>query len=142
MDNKLFVGNLSWDASEDDLTELFGQFGQVEEVAVMRDRFTGRARGFAFVTMGSAEDAQNAINQLTGQEFMGREVRLNVARPREEGAPRGNFGGGAGGGSRRPSGGGGGGGFGGPRGGGGGFRGDRKGAPSRGGFRRRDEDTY
>jgi cold-inducible RNA-binding protein len=94
MENKLFVGNLSWDAVEDDLQELFGKAGTVSEVAVMRDRFTGRARGFAFVTMSSSEEAQEAIRQLEGQEFMGRPLKVNIARPKEERAPYSPSGGG------------------------------------------------
>jgi len=82
MENKLFVGNLSWDAVEDDLQELFGKAGTVTEVAVMRDRFTGRARGFAFVSMSSAEEANEAIRQLEGQEFMGRAVGVLDKMPK------------------------------------------------------------
>jgi RNA recognition motif-containing protein len=112
MENKLFVGNLSWDATEDDLQELFGKAGTVTEVAVMRDRFTGRARGFAFVSMSTPEEAQEAIRQFENQEFMGRPMKVNVARPKEErpaySGPRG--GGGGGGGYDRGGGGGGGGG--------------------------------
>ena len=99
MENKLFVGNLSWDAVEDDLQELFGKAGTVSEVAVMRDRFTGRARGFAFVTMSSDEEANEAIRQLEGQEFMGRPLKVNLARPKEDrGGGGGGYGGGQGGG--------------------------------------------
>ena len=118
MENKLFVGNLSWDATEDDLQELFGKAGTVTEVAVMRDRFTGRARGFAFVSMSTPEEAQEAINQLENQEFMGRPMKVNIARPKEErpaySGPRGGGGCGGGyggGGGRGGSGGGGGGGY-------------------------------
>jgi len=118
MENKLFVGNLSWDAVEDDLQELFGKAGTVSEVAVMRDRFTGRARGFAFVTMSSDEEANEAIRQLEGQEFMGRPLKVNLARPKED---RGGGGGGYGGGHGGGHGGGGhSGGYGGGHGGGGG----------------------
>ena len=117
----MFVGNLSWDAVEDDLQELFSKAGTVTEVAVMRDRFTGRARGFAFVTMSTPEEAQEAIRQLENQEFMGRPLKVNIARPKEERAPYSGGGGGGGG----YGGGGGGGGYGGgggdrPRYGGGG----------------------
>ncbi len=114
MENKLFVGNLSWDATEDDLQELFAKAGTVTEVAVMRDRFTGRARGFAFVSMSSPEEAQEAIHQFENQEFMGRPMKVNIARPKEDrpayGGPRGGGGGGGGGYDRGgpPSGGGGG----------------------------------
>jgi RNA recognition motif-containing protein len=122
MENKMFVGNLSWDAVEDDLQELFGKAGTVTEVAVMRDRFTGRARGFAFVTMSTPEEAQEAIRQLEGQEFMGRPIKVNIARPKEERAPY-SGGGGGGGGYGGGHGGGGGGGYGGGQGGGGGGQG-------------------
>ena len=87
MDNKLFVGNLAWGATEEDLQQFFGQFGTVQQVEVMRDRFTNRARGFAFVSMATAEEAQNAANQTEGQDFMGRPLKVNIARPREERAP-------------------------------------------------------
>ena len=120
MENKLFVGNLSWDAVEDDLQELFGKAGTVSEVAVMRDRFTGRARGFAFVTMSSSEEANEAIRQLEGQEFMGRPLKVNIARPKED---RPAYGGGGGGGYGGGGHGGGGGGYGGGQGGGGGYGG-------------------
>ncbi|HVU37698.1 MAG TPA: RNA-binding protein [Opitutales bacterium] len=139
MDNKLFVGNLSWDAVEDDLQELFAKAGTVSEVAVMRDRFTGRARGFAFVTMSSPEEAQEAIRQLEGQEFMGRPIKVNIARPKEDrpsygGGGGGGYGGGGGGygGGHGGHGGGGGGGYRGGRGGGGGG-GDRRRSFNRGG---------
>ncbi|MDR2845308.1 MAG: RNA-binding protein [Puniceicoccales bacterium] len=84
MDNKLFVGNLAWGATEEDLQKYFSQYGTVQQIEVMRDRVTGRARGFAFVTMGSDEEALNAANSAEGQEFMGRPLKVNVARPREE----------------------------------------------------------
>ncbi len=118
MENKLFVGNLSWDAVEEDLQELFGKAGTVTEVAVMRDRFTGRARGFAFVSLSTPEEAQEAIRQLEGQEFMGRPMKVNIARPKEERAP---YSGPREGGGGYRGGGGGGGGYGG--GGGGGYGG-------------------
>ncbi len=88
MDNKLFVGNLAWATTEDDLNAYFGQFGTVESVEVLRDKFTGRARGFAFVVMATAEDAQKAIENTEGREFQGRPLKVNIARPREESAPR------------------------------------------------------
>jgi len=120
----MFVGNLSWDAVEDDLQELFSKAGTVTEVAVMRDRFTGRARGFAFVTMSTAEEAAEAIRQLENQEFMGRPLKVNIARPKEERAPYSGGGGGGGGygGGQRGGHGGGHGGGGGYGGGGGGQR--------------------
>jgi RNA recognition motif-containing protein len=131
MENKMFVGNLSWDAVEDDLQELFSKAGTVTEVAVMRDRFTGRARGFAFVTMSTGEEAAEAIRQLENQEFMGRPLKVNIARPKEERAPY--SGGGGGGGGY----GGGGGGHGGHGGGGGGYGGGGGGGGQRKSFDRR-----
>jgi cold-inducible RNA-binding protein len=118
MQNKLFVGNLGFDVTENDLQDLFAQHGSVVEVNLMLDRSTGRSRGFAFVTMATDEAAQAAIAALNGREHAGRALTVNVARPREE----------------RPGGGGGGGGYGGGRGGrGGGGGGGRDG----GGGRRR-----
>ncbi|MDR1498060.1 MAG: RNA-binding protein [Puniceicoccales bacterium] len=84
MDNKLFVGNLTWDATEEDVRQYFAKFGNVQQVEVMRDRFTNRARGFAFVTFATGEEAQNAVNNTEGREFQGRPLKVNVARPREE----------------------------------------------------------
>jgi RNA recognition motif-containing protein len=126
MESKLYVGNLSYSTTEDDLRQLFSQAGNVKSVSVIKDRDTGRSKGFAFVEMGSDEDAQKAISQFNGQNFQDRSLKVNVARPRED-RPRGGGGGGFGG----PRGGGGGGGFGGPRGGG-----DR-GGPGGGGGRGR-----
>lgn len=110
MQNKLFVGNLSFDVLENDLHDLFSQQGSVTEVNLMMDRSTGRSRGFAFVTMATDEAAQAAISALHGKDFKGRALTVNVARPREEGGGGGGFRGGRGGG-------GGGGGRGGDRGG-------------------------
>jgi cold-inducible RNA-binding protein len=111
MNNKLFVGNLAFEVTENDLMDLFGQHGSVIEVNLVLDKFSGRSRGFAFVTMANDEDAQKAIEGLQGQNFHGRDLTVNVARPREE------RGGGGGGGGYRGGGGGGGGGRGGDRGG-------------------------
>jgi len=118
MSTKLYVGNLSFDTTELDLQDLFAEAGQVQEVALMQDKFTGKSRGFAFVTMSSADEAQKAISLFHGKNVQGRPLTVNEARPREERS----FGGGGGGGSRGGGGGygGGGGGRGGPRGGGGG----------------------
>lgn len=113
MESKLYVGNLSYSTTEDDLRQLFSQAGNVKSVSVIKDRDTGRSKGFAFVEMGSDDDAQKAISQFNGQSFQDRSLKVNVARPRED-RPRGGGGGGFGG----PRGGGGGG-YGGPRGGGG-----------------------
>ena len=80
MGNKLYVGNLPYDTNEDDLTALFAKAGNVSTVNVMRDRETGRARGFAFVEMATDQDAQNAISQLHEQSFGGRTLTVNEAR--------------------------------------------------------------
>ena len=107
MARKLYVGNLPYSAGEQDLQELFGSAGTVESVNVMRDQATGRARGFAFVEMGSDEDAQNAIQKLNNYSFGGRNLTVNEARPKERtGGGGGGFGGrgggGRGGGRREP----------------------------------------
>src|SRR5476651_1522309 len=106
MSNKLYVGNLSFDTTEVDLQDTFAEAGSVTEVALMQDKFTGKSRGFAFVTMGSAEEAQKAISLFHGKTVQGRPLTVNEARPRED-RPGG---GGGGGGGRRSFGGGGGGG--------------------------------
>ena len=103
MGRKLYVGNLPYETNEDDLQNLFAQAGSVESVNVMRDRETGRARGFAFVEMASDDEAQAAITQLNDQPFGGRRLTVNEARPQ---APRGSGGGGFGGGGGRGGGGG------------------------------------
>ena len=122
MSMKLYVGNLSFQTSSDDLQQLFAQAGTVESASVVEDRETGRSRGFGFVEMSSNEEGQAAIQQFNGKEFNGRSLTVNEARPRED---RGNRGGGGGGGrggyggNRGGSGGGGGrGGYGGGGGGG------------------------
>ena len=115
MSNKLFVGNISFNTTENDLQEAFGAHGTVMEANLMMDRMTGKSRGFAFVTMSSPEEAQKAIEALNGAQLDNRALTVNIARPKED----------------RPRGGGGGGGDRGPRrdfrggGGGGGDRGDR-----------------
>ena len=103
MSNKLFVGNLSFNTTENDLNDLFAAHGTVTETNLMMDRETGRPRGFGFVTMSSAEEAQKAIEALNGKDVDGRALTVNVAKPREERAPGGGgarrgFGGGSGGG--------------------------------------------
>ena len=103
MSNKLFVGNLSFETTENDLNDLFAAHGTVTETNLMMDRVSGRSRGFAFVTMSSAEEAQKAIAALNGKDVGGRALTVNVAKPREERPP-------GGGGRRGPGGGGGGGG--------------------------------
>jgi cold-inducible RNA-binding protein len=109
MSRKLYVGNLPYQASEQDLETLFGQIGPVDSVSVMRDMATGRARGFAFVEMGTDDGAKKAIEELHGYEMSGRALTVNEARPkpaRTGGFGGGGFGGGGGGG-RGPGGGGG-----------------------------------
>lgn len=112
----IYVGNLSFDASEDDVREAFAAFGSVDSVKIIMDRETGRPRGFAFISMGDSSEANAAIESLDGSELLGRELRVREATPRPE-RPRG----------------GGGGGYGGGGGGGGGYGG---GGPRRGGFNR------
>ena len=97
MSRKLFVGNLPYETMEQDLEALFAEAGQVETVSVMRDRMTGRARGFAFVEMASDEEAQKAITQLNGHQLGGRALTVNEARPQEARPGGGGFGGGGGG---------------------------------------------
>src|SRR5207249_2786386 len=125
MSTKLYVGNLSFNTTETDLQDLFAQAGAVQDVMLMQDKFTGKSRGFAFVTMATDQEAQNAITQFNGKTVEGRALTVNEARPREARPPGGGGGGGYGG--RGGGGGGGGGGYGrGGGGGGGGYgRGDR-----------------
>lgn len=132
MNNKLFVGNLAFSTTENDLRDAFAAFGTVMEVNLMLDRETGKSRGFAFVTMASAEEAEKAIQNLHGKNVGGRDLTVNVARPREErpGGGGGGYRGGGGGGGYRGGGGGG---------GGGGYRGDRGGGGDR---RERGGDRY
>ena len=117
MSVKLYVGNLPFSMTENDLTDLFAQAGNVARVQMINDRVTGRPRGFGFVEMGTAEEAQAAIAKFHGQEVNGRALTVNEARPMEP----------------REGGGGGGGGGGGFRGGGGGGGGDRRNNDRRGG---------
>ncbi|MDR3404528.1 MAG: RNA-binding protein [Chthoniobacter sp.] len=130
MGNKLYVGNLSFNTTETDLQDYFAQAGPVTEVLLVQDKFTGKSRGFAFVTMANDADAQTAITQFHGKPFDGRTLTVNEARPRED-RPPGGGGGGGGGGYRGGGGGGGGrggyGGGGGGRGGGGGYGGGGRG---------------
>jgi cold-inducible RNA-binding protein len=93
MSSKLFVGNLSFNTTENDLQDIFAAHGTVIETNLMMDRASGRPRGFAFVTMDSSEDAEKAINALNGTEVDGRALTVNLARPREE-RPRNSGGGG------------------------------------------------
>lgn len=116
----IFVGNLPYQITENELETAFSEFGAVERVSIVRDRDTGQSRGFAFVEMTNGNEAANAINAINGRQLNGRALNVNEARPREE---------------RRPGGGGGGGGYGGGKGRGGGFGGGNGGG---GGNRRRE----
>jgi cold-inducible RNA-binding protein len=100
MNNKLFVGNLSFNTTENDLQDAFAAHGTVVEANLMMDRATGRPRGFGFVTMGTEEETQKAMTALNGASMDGRNLTVNVAKPREERSG----GGGGGGGGRRPGG--------------------------------------
>ena len=97
MSTKLYVGNLSFNTSENDLQDLFATVGPVQEALIMQDRVTMKSRGFGFVTMTETADAQKAISQFNGREMEGRALTVNEARPREE---RGSGGGGYSGGQR------------------------------------------
>jgi RNA recognition motif-containing protein len=138
MSKKLYVGNLSFQTTSQDLQDFFAQAGTVESASVITDRDTGQSKGFAFVEMSNDEEAAAAIEQFNGKELDGRMLRVNEARPRESrpgggGGGRG-FGGGGGGGNR-------GGGYGGNRGGGGGG-GIRRGGGGGGGGNRRSEPRW
>src|SRR5204862_6900926 len=123
MGNNLYVGNLSLNPTETDLQDYFAQAGPVTEVMLVQDKFTGKSRGFAFVTMSSDGDAQNAITQFHGKPLDGRTLTVNEARPREERPGGGGYGGGGGGRGGYGRGGGRGGGGGGGGGGRGGYGG-------------------
>ena len=127
MSMKLYVGNLSFQSSSQDLEDLFAGIGAVESATVVEDRETGRSRGFGFVEMANQEDGEKAIAELNGTDFNGREIKVNEAKPRED---RGGYGGG-GGGNRGGYGGGGGNRGGGGGYGGGGGRGDYGGGSNR-----------
>ena len=107
MSNKLFVGNLSFNTTENDLQDAFAAHGTVVETNLMTDRVTGRPRGFGFITMSSPEEAQKAIEAMNGKSVDGRALTVNVAKPREErpagggGGGRREYGGGGGGGRNR-----------------------------------------
>ena len=123
MSTKLYVGNLAFQTTSEELQSLFAQAGTVESASVVEDRMTGRSRGFAFVEMATAEEANAAIEQLNGKEVGGRALKVNEAKPRENrggGGGRGGFGGNRGGG-----------GYGGNRGGGGGRGGNSYGGGNR-----------
>ncbi len=126
----IYVGNLPYSATEEDVTGLFAAYGPVERVKIITDRETGRSKGFAFVTLGDQSQLNAAIEALNGYDYQGRALRVNASEPKESkpggfGGERRGGGGGGYGGERR---GGGGGGYGGDRrGGGGGYGGDRRG---------------
>jgi cold-inducible RNA-binding protein len=133
MESKLFVGNLSFNTSQEALQAAFGEAGQVVDVFLPMDKMSGRPRGFAFITMGSGEEAARAIELWHGRELDGRALSVNEARPKEDRPPGGggggrSFGGGGRGGDRVDRGGWGGGGR-------GGDRGDRRGGGGGGGRR-------
>ena len=100
MATKLFVGNLSFNTTEGDVLDLFKQAGNVQSCELIVDKFTSKSRGFAFVTMGTQEEATKAVAEFNGKELDGRALTVNEARPRED-RPRGDFGGSRGGGERR-----------------------------------------
>jgi len=98
MATKLYVGNLSFQTTSDELRDHFAQAGSVESASVVEDRMTGRSRGFGFVEMATPEEATAAIEQLNGKEFGGRNLTVNEARPRTDRGPGGGYGGNRGGG--------------------------------------------
>jgi RNA recognition motif-containing protein len=102
MSSKLYVGNLSFNTTENELQDLFSSAGSVQEVILIQDRITGKSKGFGFVTMGSPEEAKTAISQINGKSVGGRALTVNEARPKED---RPSGGGGGGGGGRRDFGG-------------------------------------
>ena len=100
MEKRLYVGNLSYGSTESDVQELFEQAGRVVSCELVLDKFTSRSRGFAFVEMGTEDEAQKAVEMFNEYELQGRPLRVNIARPREERSPRrdrGGYGGGRGG---------------------------------------------
>ena len=111
-ESRLFVGNLAYQTMENDLQEYFSQAGVVTSVNLMLDKFTGKSRGFAFIEFSTSEEANKAVEMFHGKELQGRALTVNIARPREERAPRASGGGGGGG-------------------GGGGYRGGREGGGRR-----------
>lgn len=103
MPSKLYVGNLAYSVSNEDLHQLFSQIGQVQSASVVADKFSGQSKGFGFVEMTTAEEAANAISQFDGSELKGRNIKVNEAKPRESsfgGGNRGRNGGGGGGAGR------------------------------------------
>jgi RNA recognition motif-containing protein len=128
METKLYIGNLPFSTTEDELRTLFAQAGAVASVELIKDRFTGTSKGFAFVQMASQAEAEKAMTMFNGYSLGNRDIKVTPARPREEGGGRGGPGGGFGG-PRRD----GGGGFGGPRRNGPGGGNNRRGGPGGGG---------
>ena len=100
-ESKLFVGNLAYQTMENDLQEYFSQAGVVTSVNLMLDKFTGKSRGFAFIEFSTSEEANKAVEMFHGKDLQGRALTVNIARPREERAPRSGGGGGGGGGGYR-----------------------------------------
>lgn len=100
MSTKLYVGNLSFETTENQITDLFSQVGKVTSTALIQDKFTGKSRGFAFVEMSSTEEATKAIETCNGKDLDGRALTVNVAKPKED-RPRGDFAGSRDGGSRQ-----------------------------------------
>ena len=99
--NRLFVGNLAYQTIENDLQEYFSQAGVVSSVNLMLDKFTGKSRGFAFIEYSTQDEANKAVEMFHNKEFQGRQLTVNIARPREERPQRGGGGGGGGGGGYR-----------------------------------------
>ncbi len=89
MSNKLYIGNLSFNTTEDELKDYFAQAGQVASCSIIMDKFTQRSRGFGFVEMSTPEEAQKAIDDFDGKDLDGRSLRVNIAKPREDRPPRG-----------------------------------------------------
>ncbi len=87
---KLFVGNLSWDATDNDLKDAFSKFGEISDAVVLRERDTNRSKGFGFVTFSNDNEADSAVSEMNGKDFMGRNLTVNEARPRED-RPQRNF---------------------------------------------------
>lgn len=139
MTSKLYVGNLPFSTDEKSLEDFFNKAGSVASVKIVKDPYNGRSKGFGFVEMGSNEEAERAVAELNGVDMGGRNLKVDLARPKEEGAgPRRGGGGGGFGGDRGPRGGG----FGGPRGGGGSRGGGRDGGGYGGGYGGGRDDDY
>ncbi len=82
--SKLYVGNLNYDVTEDQLKELFAQHGEIKDIVIIKDKFTGRSKGFGFVEFATSESAQKAVDALNGEDLMGRDLRVNEARPKRD----------------------------------------------------------